>query len=211
MSREKHLAELAETAEVLVQGWTTKAMIGRTVQERRHDGLLTQLRHQVSEAGGVTDGNANGAAVIAKMPGSEQALTLLVEVDRELGHLVCALGATRPSQDPDRNIAWVLRTVADHDDEAVQYVTDSVKRLRHKIELALDWTDPPRRLRAECPMCARVDVLIVLMGDYGPETAKCMSCATEWRGEASLGVLASQINASSATAEAPSTETGDET
>jgi hypothetical protein len=194
-TRGDDLVLLSTHASTLVDGWDTKVVVGRETRWHHHAGLLSQLRDEVTLAsGGPDDGNASGKAVVAKMPGNEPALSLLIFVERRIGELVVWTGAQVPSGDVTWNLAWLSRLAADLSDEDLHHLAREVGLLRHRIAAQLAWTPPLRMLRGACPVCSELSSLSVFMGEYGPEAAQCRSCQTAWHGEDELGRLASAMD-----------------
>lgn len=182
------MQQLRADVRVLLDGWTQRELL-RTF---RHDGLLNQLRDQITESGGLREENRSGKAVTPGLPADESALSLTVEMEQYVGELVRWAGATRPSGDVANNLRWLVREAEAFDDESVKYLAQAVGHIRARIESELEWTPRGRPLRVACPKC-KTKRVVAYAHDPGKESAVCVDCKTRWLGEDGLRELAKII------------------
>lgn len=164
----------------LVHGWQTKDFADGKVRSQDHAGLVDQLRDSLTMTSGSDSGNASGKPTTPQMPGSEGALSLVVEIETEAGRLATLLGATAPSGALARNLAFIELACGTSEDPEVEEVARTLGRLVRMAEVELDWSEPPRRLHAKCPACKTFGSVSVWMDVLGPAGASCSACEEQW-------------------------------
>ena len=180
--------QLRADVRILLDGWSER-IDGRPVH---HAGLVSQLRDQVVDAGGTRDENRSGKATGPKLPGDENALSLLVELERDVAGLACWIAPNRVGQHIEENLRFLDAEAVRMIEPVYDLIASGIGQVRDRIEVFLQWLDGGSHTYYRCPRCEHREIWLYA-SDPGREVAICRHCHTRWDGEPGLRALSSEL------------------
>ena len=189
--------ELIDAIADAVDALTAPMRIDRTVNGVTEHfvlpNLLDQLDESLMRSGTVSDGSKFGFRS-ASSPAVDEAIDVLIEIDRTVDHWVTTLGLTARNG-ASANLRLVLgaaTTIVDI--ETLRDLENEFSRLATIAAVMTEWESRPFAPRASCPLCEARGTLRIREKS---KTGACVHCGAHWTPE-TLGILAEHVRADNA-------------